>query len=274
VQGPVNKTDYRTTATSFSIPGENPRGTQYWDDYTAPAAHHGIGGILINDKTGYLNRWSVYATYAYHKPLGTKTTISAGFLAGLSSVSLDRSKIVLGNLDPNDPAIGYSTGELKKLMPEVGAGLWLYGARYYIGGSVLNIIPSKVKFVNNNKYGTYFEPHFFATAGYRFFLGDDISVLPSVGVQWINPEPFQIHGNVKFQYRDNFWLGGNYRFTDALGGYAAMAGINISNTLNVSYSYDVSTNSRLRTYTRNTHEIMIGFLLNNKYSDACPRCNW
>ena len=274
IQGPINKKDYKTTATSFSVPGENPRGKQYWEDYTASEPHSGIGGVVLNDKTGYLNRWSVYGSYAYHKPLGLRTTLSLGFQAGMSSVSLDRSKIVWGNLDPNDPAIGYANGELKKIMPEVGAGLWLYSKNYFLGASVLNIIPGKAKFVSNDKYGTYYQPHIFATAGYRAFLSDDVSILPSVGLQWVSPEPLLIAANVKAQYRDNFWLGANYRISDDLGGYSAMAGINVSNTFNISYAYDVATTSRLKTYTRNTHEIMLGFLLGNKYSDACPRNNW
>ncbi len=274
VHSAIGKTDYKTTATSFSVPGENPRGKQYWEEYTASAPHSGIGGIIMNDKTGYLNRWSISASYAYHKPLGLRTTLSAGFQAGISNVTLDRSKIVWGNLDPNDPAIGYNNGELKQLMPEVGAGLWLYSKDYFIGASVLNIIPGKARFVKSDKYGTYYAPHIFAVAGYRFFLSDDVSALPSVGVQMINPQPLQVHANVKLQYRDNFWLGGHYRFNDELGGVAAMAGINVSNVFNISYAYDVATNSRLRSYARNTHEIVLGFTLGNKYSDACPRNNW
>lgn len=274
VQGPIGKKDYRTTATSFEVPGENPRGKQYWEEYTAPEPHHGVGMIVMNDKTGYLSRFSMYASYAYHKPLGIRTTLSAGFMAGISNVSLDRTKIVWGSLDPNDPAIGYNNGELKKLRPEVGAGLWLYSRDYFIGASVLNIIPGKAKFVNTDKYGSSFAPHFIASAGYRYLLGENISMLPSVCVQWINPEPVQVHANVKFQYQDKAWLGGSYRFTDQLGGYAAMAGINISGAFNIGYSYDVSTNSRLRTYTRNTHEIILGFLLGNKYDDSCPKHVW
>src|SRR5665647_660894 len=60
IHGPIGKTDYRTTATSFEVPGENPRGKQYWENYTAPDAHHGVGFTAINDKAGYINRWSVY----------------------------------------------------------------------------------------------------------------------------------------------------------------------------------------------------------------------
>ncbi len=273
IHGPLGKPDYRTTATSFELPGENPRGRAYVDGYTAPAAHHGVGLIVMNDKTGYISRFSAYATYAYHKPLSSTMTISAGFLGGITSVSLDRSKIVWGNTDPNDPAIGYDNGELKSLKPEIGAGLWLYGADYFAGLAVLNVIPNKARFVKNDKYGTYFEPQAMLTAGYRFFLSDDVTILPSAMVQYINPAA-EIHGNVKVQYQDKFWIGASYRPSDKLGGVAAMAGVNISNTFNIGYAYDAATTSRLRTYAKNTHEIVLGFLINNKYGDWCPKNIW
>lgn len=273
IHAPIGKQDYNTSPTSFEVPGENPRGRSFVDEYTTGKPHHGIGMIVMNDKAGYINRFSAYATYAYHKPLSSKLTLSLGFMAGFNSVSLDRSKIIWGNTDPNDPAIGYDNGELKKFRPELGSGLWLYGPQFYLGSALLNVIPNKARFVNNDRYGTYFEPQLMLTGGYRFFLNDDVTLLPSFMVQYILPYT-EYHFNVKAQYQDRFWLGASYRPSDQLGGFAAMAGVNISNTFNLSYSYDVSTTSRLRTYTRNTHEVMLGFLINNKYGDWCPRNVW
>ena len=66
VQSPIGKKDYRTTATSFDIPGENPRGKAYWESYTAAEPHHGIGMIVMNDRTGSFNRFTADVTYAYH----------------------------------------------------------------------------------------------------------------------------------------------------------------------------------------------------------------
>jgi len=274
VQGPINKQDYRTTATSFQIPGENPRGEAYWEDYTAPEPHSGIGMIVLNDKTGYINRTSVYGTYAYHKGISGRTSLAVGFMGGFTNVSLDRSKIDWATLDPNDPAIGYNDGELKKLSPEVGAGLWLYSKNYFLGASVLNIIPGKAEFVANDNYGSTFSPQYFVTGGYRFLMDGDMSVLPSALIQMSNGLPIQAHLNVKLQYMDLVWFGGSYRFSDELGGFAAMAGINVSNTFNIGYSYDMSTTSRLQTYTGGSNEIIIGFLINNRYGDTCPRNVW
>ena len=272
IHAPLGKTDLRTTATSFEVPGDNPRGQRLWEEYTPPDPHHGIGFVAMNDKAGYINRWSLNASYAYHKPLNVKTTLSAGFSAGITKVNLDRSKIEWASLDPNDPAIGISTGELKKLKPEIGAGLWLYSAKYFIGISALNIIPGKAKFVNNDKYGTYYTPNYFLTAGYRFSLTDEVMMMPSVMVQYWQPQLTGLHTNIKLQYLDKVWVGGSYRFSDLISGYSAMAGLNISNTFNISYAYENATTSRLRTYTKNTHEIMLGFIIGNKYSQACPRC--
>ncbi len=270
LQAPIGKSDYRTSATSNAVPGENPRGKQYWQDYTAPDPHHGIGFYAMSDKAGYINRWTISGSYAYHRPLGIKTTLAAGFNAGVSGISLDATKATFSDPD-HDPAIGVAAGDLKKIKPEIGAGLWLYSARYFAGISVLNIVPGKAKFSKNDKYGTYYTPNYFATAGYRFSLGEDFTLIPSVMMQYWEPQLIGAHFNTKLQYMDKAWVGASYRYSDFLAGYSALAGFNISNTLNLSYSYEVATTSRLRVYTGNTHEILIGFTLGNKYSDACPR---
>jgi type IX secretion system PorP/SprF family membrane protein len=271
INGPIGKSDYRTNANSFNVPGVNPRGNEYMDEYSSAAdPHHGVGFIASNDRAGYINRWNMSASYAYHRPISAKTTISAGFNAGVSGISIDRSKATFSDGEP-DLAFALSTGQIKKVTTEFGAGLWVYSAKFFGGISVQNIIPNKAKFTSADKYGTYYTPNYFATIGYRLALGDDFSVIPSVNVQYWQPQLLGAHANAKFQYRDKAWVGGSYRYSDFLKGYSAMAGFYISNILNASYSYEVATNTRLRTYTGNTHEFMVGFTLGNKYSDNCPR---
>jgi len=68
--------------------------------------------------------------------------------------------------------------------------------------------------------------------------------------------------NVKFSFRDKVWLGGSYRHK---GSFSGMLGFYFSNFCNVSYSYD-TTLSRLGSVNKGSHEIIIGFLLDNIYS--------
>src|SRR6267154_3046411 len=35
IHSPLGKKDYRTSSTSYDVPGENPRGKAYWESYTA-----------------------------------------------------------------------------------------------------------------------------------------------------------------------------------------------------------------------------------------------
>ncbi|NII27887.1 type IX secretion system membrane protein PorP/SprF [Pseudoflavitalea sp. X16] len=266
---PIGKDDYRTSATSFAVPGENPRGQAYWENYTAAEPHHGVGLQVINDRTGPLNHFSAYATYAYHIGISPRTSLAAGFGAGISNISLNTDKLQFQV--PVDPAV-YNSGVINQLRPDFMAGLYLYSADYFIGLSAQQIIPQKVVFADNavKKEDGRIVPHIFATAGYRFLVGEDFNFIPSVLVKYINPLPPQVDINAKLQYRDLLWIGASYRTED---GYAGMVGLNISNTLNVGYAYD-HTISGLNSFTKGTHEIMVGFVLGNKFYDGCPKNVW
>ena len=268
--GPIGKTDQKTNATSFSMKGEDPRGKRYWEEYTASEPHHGIGMSVVNYRTGYISRYFATATYAYHLALNAKTNLSAGFGLGISGTTMDRSRIELANAF--DPVIMNGSDRYNKVSPDLSAGLWLYHADYFVGFSAQQILPTKFYLHDSTLNKSVDVPHLFVTAGYRFFLTDDITALPSVMVRYISSMPLYTAFNLKLQYQERLWLGGSYRVQE---GYAAMAGVNISQTFNISYSYDIN-NSRylLGSMQRGTHEIVLGFLLNNRYGDMCPRKVW
>ncbi len=268
---PIGKKNDRITATSFEMPGDDPRGRNYWQNYQAAKPHHGVGIKVINDRTGPLNRFGGYFSYSYHLGVSAKTSISAGFEAGLRNLSLNRSKLDFGSANPIDPAV-YNTNEINQLKPDFGAGVYVYSADYFIGVSVQQLVAQKIYFsdLQLKALDSRLVPHVFATAGYRFFISDDFTGLPSVMVKFVDPLPVHVDLNFKVQYHDLLWAGAMYRLND---GVAAMAGMNISNTLNIGYSYDYTTSS-LNTVSKGTHEIVIGFLLNNRYGDWCPRNVW
>lgn len=275
IQAPIGKGDYRTSSTSFEVPGQNPRGKYYWENYTAAEPHHGIGMTIVNDKTGSFNRFTANATYAYHIGLSPTMNLSAGFSAGITNVSIDKSKQDFsGNGDPYDPATGAAiSGEINRIRPDLGVGLWLYSKNYFVGLSAQQIIPQKLSFSDDATFISTGRliPHLFLTAGYRFLAGEDFNIIPSVMLKYVQGSSinnFQPEMNLKVQYRDLLWVGGSYRNKD---GYAGMIGFNISNSFNVGYAYDI-TKTSLNTVSRGTHEFLVGFMFGNKYSEKCPRC--
>jgi type IX secretion system PorP/SprF family membrane protein len=268
IHGPIGKRDYKTTATSFNVDGENPRGSAYWQDYVASDPHHGIGFSLITDKTGLYQHLNADVSYAYHLGISPRTNIALGFSGGIQQISYDRSKAT--PVDPNDPAIGNNNENLHKVVPDLNAGIWIYSADYFVGMSIQQIIPQKVEY--SDVSGFKLIPHYFVSTGYRFLLNEDINALPSVMMKYIpgSANQMQLDINLKLQFRDQLWAGGSYRLQD---GYAVMAGFKLNNNINAGYSFDMTT-TNLNTVSHGTHEFIIGFLLGNKYDDSCPRNVW
>jgi len=272
IQTPLGKKDDKLTATSFSMSGENLRGKDYDNEYSASAPHHGVGLQIVNDRFGPFNRFSAMATYAYHIGLSPKTNLSAGLGVGVSKLSLNTGKLYFGPTTPIDPAVT-ATGALGKSNLDISAGMWLYGSNYFVGFSSQQLLPQKIDFSPSETgvtKGTTV-PHMFITAGRRFNLNEDVSILPSIMIKSVQPVPMQTELNVKLQYQELFWGGASYRFKY---GFAAMAGVNIFNGITVSYSYDYST-TKLNTVSSGTHEILLGFIIGNKRTtETCPRRVW
>ena len=270
IHGPISKKNYRSTFTSFDTKGMNPRGKYYWEDYTSAAPHHGLGMTVVNYSTGYINRLTGFATYSYHLGITDKTSLAAGFGLGLSSINLKFDKITLAN--SYDPAVRTAINNLNSMKPELNTGLWLYSDKYFLGLSAQQLIPLKLNLIDSNLYRSTLTPHIFGTLGIRIPMTEDINGLPSVMVRYIESAPLAVDVNFKAQYRDLLWVGASYRKGVGISG---MAGVNIANKVNVSYSYDINNSKyMLSEFNKGTHEIILGFLLNNVYGDLCPKNIW
>jgi len=265
INAPLGNDFINGDATSFSgAGGEDPSSRSYTQEYMAAEPHHGIGMMIVSDKTGPITTTNIDATYAYHIGIAPKWNLAVGVSAGVSRTSLNTSELSLETT--LDPAITY--GNNSTWNPDLGAGVWLYSSIFYFGASVQQLLPenfyySTTESINENKT----VPHFFLTSGVKLFLSDDISLMPSALLKVIKPVPVTYDVNLKLAFRDRFWIGGSYRHGDSFG---ALAGFNISSLINVSYSYDVTT-SALNTVSNGSHEIVIGILLNNKYKVTCPQ---
>jgi type IX secretion system PorP/SprF family membrane protein len=244
--------------------GENPFSRSYTQDYMAAEPHHGVGFTVVSDRTGPISQTNMDFSYAYHLGLTDRLNLAVGVSAGLNHISLNTAEITLEN--PLDPAI--SNGNNSQWKPDLSVGMWAYSANYYFGASVQQLLKQNLYF-NTTSSVTQSQtvPHYFFTAGIKLPVSEDVALLPSVLVKVIQPVPTTFDVNLKMAFQDIFWLGGSYRKDDSFG---ALAGINVSSSINIGYSYDFTT-SALKTVSNGTHEIVIGILLNNKYKVRCPQ---
>jgi type IX secretion system PorP/SprF family membrane protein len=275
INAPLGKTayDYETPTTVPDAQAQHLSAKQTLMEYTAPPAHSGLGFTILNDKTGPLNRIAAYGSYAYHIPVGRKTTLSMGVSLGVQEVNVDVNAVDFGQANPVDPAV-LESGYLNKLEPDVNAGLWLSNTTFFLGLSAQQIVPVPINAVNNSTTTNgaillkgKLIPHTFFTAGYKISASDDITILPSVMISYVQPLPIGVDVNAKIQYQDLLWLGFSYRNKV---GWAALLGINISSTINLGYSYDYTT-TPLNTVSNGTHEIVIGFLWRKKSKEVSKK---
>lgn len=213
----------------------------------------GLGGSLFTDIVGPTRRTGFYLSYAYHLKVSEKVRVSMGISAGLLQFMVDGSKITLH--DPHDNVI--SSGVEQVLTPDFGAGIYVYPTdkKWYVGASVPQIIQSKIKFRDYTYTGlSTLATHYYATAGYKFDIGDDFKVEPSACLKYAAPAPFQFDLGLRAIYKEKIWIGGAFRYLDAV---SAMIGVTLQENLTFAYSYDF-TMTNIKKYSTGTHELMIG----------------
>lgn len=230
-------------------------------------AHHGVGAVLVSDRTGPTSRTTLNVSYAYHYPLTNRMKLSAGISGGVTQHTTDFDQIRL--LNPAD--LYAQQGKVNAWQPDLNAGVFVYDDRFYAGLGTQQLAFKRLNYKLAG--GTDYQPlgrlytHYFLTAGYRYNLNEDWILAPSVLVKSVQPAPVSFDVNAKFLYQERFWMGLSYRHRDAVVG---LIGVNLNSFLTVGYSYDYVL-SDIQTASRGSHEIVLGLMLNNKQRLVCPR---
>lgn len=262
---PLGEEFIRGSINSFSQRGYNPMSRSFVNTYTAAAPHHGLGLIAMTDKAGLVRQTNVNVSYAYHLGLTSEINLSVGAAGGFNSLSVDIKNIRAQ--DEVDPL--FAADYNNRIRPDVGIGVWLYSPRFFVGASAKQLLGKRSEIINNEvKNLAYQATALYGTAGYKIFLEEDIAMVPSTLVTYSVNTPVAIDANIKLAYQDKLWVGGSFRNNDS---FSLLAGFNALKLVNLSYSYDINT-SALKAVNRGTHEIVLGFLLNNFYEVRCsPR---
>jgi type IX secretion system PorP/SprF family membrane protein len=219
----------------------------------------GLGLSLVNDNVFVENYTTFMVDFSYKLQLNDATNLFLGLKAGGSTYNFDRDG--LANLAfPIDPAIGtLDTG----FRPNVGAGAYLVGDRYFVSLSIPSILLSERINLENGRLTTANEKtHFYLSGGYDFNLSSDWEFRPSVMLRYVGGAPLSADLTAAFRYNQRFELGGMYR-TD--GGWAGTLMFNLANWMDLGYAYEGSSRDVLNSTNDGTHEILLRFnFLKNK----------
>ena len=163
--------------------------------------------------------------------------------------------------DANDPSIAYSNESV--FIPDANFGAYWHNDEFFFGASANQMIEFEVKFDNLDASENKLQRHYFVMGGYKFKITDDIDLEPSSLIKITNSSPIDFDINAKAYYKRNYWFGVSYRtgvYENMDHSMIAMIGAKYKHIV-IGYAFDYQF-SNINNYTFGTHEIMIGYNLN------------
>jgi type IX secretion system PorP/SprF family membrane protein len=214
------------------------------------------GFTAISDKIGPIRNNSFAGDLAYHLLLNDNNRVlSLGLKVSLNSFNLDNEGL---NLNQSGDPLFYA--ESIGFKPNIGTGIYYYTEKFYAGLST-------PFFFENNVLRQ--KRHFYITSGLLINISRDLKLRPSGIIKMTTGAPVNLDFSNLFIYKDQFWLGANIRSTykdlfpnqNSGGGFGAIFGVNVSNSLMVSYAYSYSLGNQTGVYNNGTHEIILRYNL-------------
>jgi type IX secretion system PorP/SprF family membrane protein len=213
-------------------------------------ANMAVGGMVVSDRIGLINRNSFYASYAYHVKINKLTKLGMGLSAGASQYNV---KVYDANPYDGDDVL-LATNILNANTYDGNAGFYLYHPKYFVSLSFQQFLNSKIYW--KPSVGR-LSPHYYVAAGYNIKINKDFVLQPSVLARIGPPVPYQLEYNLKLTWKDMIWIGGGYRTYDCASG---MLGLTIDKQFSAAYAYDY-TLSELQRYSNGTHEITLTYTM-------------
>lgn len=175
-------------------------------------ANMGLGGVLILDRSGPVNKNGVQLNYSYRlrEAFGENTLLAIGLSGSISQLTFDsRSEIYndegdrLIDLMPNSaifPTLNFGFVFLSDtdLVPTTTS--------YYVGASVQQFYSSNVLLMESDFSR---ERHIYLNAGMKIPMDESI-IEPYLAVNYVRPSLVDIQIAAKYELQDYFWVGLGY----------------------------------------------------------------
>lgn len=253
---------------SGGIPGA-PKTTSFSIHSPLKNDHYAIGFYFVNDRLGVEHKNQFDATFAYRVALGKKVKMSLGINAGILWYKANLAGSITTDGTGIDPALNQN---VSRVLPDVGAGLYIYHPNFYIGLSVPNFI--KGDLTNKNQDGSTSKrtAHINAMVGGVIPAGKVLKIRPQLLYRYLASTdqkiPHTLDINLSLLIYDRVNIGGQYRtsFKNKNNGvnltngdsFDVMLEIWPTKQLMIGYSYDYLL-SKLGNYNRGSHEIILGY---------------
>ena len=212
-----------------------------------------VGITFTNDCYGITTQNKINAIYAY-RLFFKKSSLSFGLQVGVDFIKNNWN--LIQTTTPGDQV--FTSQFSQQTVPQTGFGVYYKAQKFYVGISSPDLLSIGT---SNTLYKSAL-----LTAGYLFDVSENVKIKPFVLVKYIRNSPVEVDLNA-IVYVKMVGIGYSYRTNDAM---VFLATVNVSKQFSFGYSYDLTT-SKLSTYVRGSHEIMLKYEFGYKINPQSPR---
>lgn len=211
------------------------------------------GGSIFRETIGIEKKTSIAVDVAYTLRF-EKSRLAFGIKGAANLFQINYDDLDLARRDVN------MTGNESVFSPNIGAGIYWYTDKYYIGFSVPNMLETthykegSVSILKNSQ-------HLYLVGGYVFEVSDKVLFKPAILGKMVSGAPMQVDVSANFMFNEKFVLGAAYRWDAAV---SALAGFQINERWFIGYSYDFETGG-LSKYNSGSHEVFLRYELAKLY---------
>ena len=212
-----------------------------------------VGGSIFRETIGIEKKTSIAVDVAYTLRF-EKSRLAFGIKGAANLFQINYDDLDLARRDVN------MTGNESVFSPNIGAGIYWYTDKYYIGFSVPNMLETthykegSVSILKNSQ-------HLYLVGGYVFEVSDTVLFKPAILGKMVSGAPMQVDVSANFMFNEQFVLGAAYRWDAAV---SALAGFQINERWFIGYSYDFETGG-LSKYNSGSHEVFLRYELAKLY---------
>ncbi|MDM1499539.1 PorP/SprF family type IX secretion system membrane protein [Myroides odoratimimus] len=224
-----------------------------------PLGNNGLSGGInyTNDRIGAMSENNFAINLAYAIDLNEEYKLAFGLKATANILDVDYTKLDIHN--PMDPT--FEKNIQNKFTPNIGAGLYLYSEKSYLGLSVPSFL-TRDRAENEGRVLMKQKMNFYLMGGYVFEMNPSVLFKPAFLLKAVEGAPLQVDVTANFLIIDKFTVGAAYRWDASV---SALAGFQVNDNLFIGYAYDADT-SKLRKYNSGSHELFMRFDIFSKYN--------
>lgn len=212
----------------------------------------GVGLSFDNDRIGASNESNISLDVSYTIPVSDNYKLGLGVKGTANLFNTDYTK--LNRYDMNDPK--FQNNIENKFTPNIGAGVYFYSDKLYLGLSVPHFLETE-SYDDNISKTTLEKMHYYVIGGYVFDLSPSLQFKPAFMCKTVEGAPLQLDVSGNFLFNEKFTLGAAYRWDAAA---SILAGFQINSGLLIGYGYDLET-TQLANYNSGSHELFLRFEL-------------